>query len=90
MDRFWERAAAKGKDANPYRAAFLQLVGVAETDAQAEERVRRARRVLLQEAPARAAAVPRAARLQRLQEPARTSSQPNRFEFADLASTSSR
>ena len=29
MDRFWERAAAKGKDANPYRAAFLQIVGVA-------------------------------------------------------------
>lgn len=37
MSRFWDRAAAKGKDANPYRAAFLQLVGVAETDAQAEE-----------------------------------------------------
>lgn len=37
MDRFWERAAAKGRDANPYRASFLQLVGVAETDARAEE-----------------------------------------------------
>jgi alkanesulfonate monooxygenase SsuD/methylene tetrahydromethanopterin reductase-like flavin-dependent oxidoreductase (luciferase family) len=37
MDRFWERAAAKGRDANPYRASFLQLVGVAETDRQAEE-----------------------------------------------------
>jgi alkanesulfonate monooxygenase SsuD/methylene tetrahydromethanopterin reductase-like flavin-dependent oxidoreductase (luciferase family) len=37
MDRFWERAAAKGKDANPYRAAFLQIVGVAETDCKAEE-----------------------------------------------------
>jgi alkanesulfonate monooxygenase SsuD/methylene tetrahydromethanopterin reductase-like flavin-dependent oxidoreductase (luciferase family) len=37
MDRFWDRAAAKGKDANPYRASFLQLVGVAETDRQAEE-----------------------------------------------------
>jgi alkanesulfonate monooxygenase SsuD/methylene tetrahydromethanopterin reductase-like flavin-dependent oxidoreductase (luciferase family) len=37
MDRFWERAAAKGKDANPYRAAFLQIVGVAETDRKAEE-----------------------------------------------------
>lgn len=36
MNRFWERAAAKGKDANPYRASFLQLVGVAETDEQAE------------------------------------------------------
>ena len=37
MDRFWERAAAKGRDANPYRASFLQLVGVAETDRRAEE-----------------------------------------------------
>ncbi|HJS86175.1 MAG TPA: LLM class flavin-dependent oxidoreductase [Acetobacteraceae bacterium] len=37
MDRFWDRAAGKGKDANPYRASFLQLVGVAETDQEAEE-----------------------------------------------------
>jgi alkanesulfonate monooxygenase SsuD/methylene tetrahydromethanopterin reductase-like flavin-dependent oxidoreductase (luciferase family) len=37
MDRFWARAAAKGKDANPYRASFLQIVGVAETDRRAEE-----------------------------------------------------
>ena len=37
MDRFWDRAAAKGKDANPYRASFLQIVGVAETDSKAEE-----------------------------------------------------
>ena len=37
MNRFWDRAAAKDKDANPYRAAMLQLVGVADTDAQAEE-----------------------------------------------------
>lgn len=36
MDRFWERATAKGKDNNPYRAAFLQLVGVADTDEEAE------------------------------------------------------
>ena len=37
MDRFWERAAAKGRDANPYRASFLQIVGVAESDRKAEE-----------------------------------------------------
>jgi alkanesulfonate monooxygenase SsuD/methylene tetrahydromethanopterin reductase-like flavin-dependent oxidoreductase (luciferase family) len=37
MDRFWERALAKGKDKNPYRASFLQLVAVAETDRKAEE-----------------------------------------------------
>jgi alkanesulfonate monooxygenase SsuD/methylene tetrahydromethanopterin reductase-like flavin-dependent oxidoreductase (luciferase family) len=37
MDRFWARASARGKDANPYRASFLQIVGVAETDRKAEE-----------------------------------------------------
>jgi alkanesulfonate monooxygenase SsuD/methylene tetrahydromethanopterin reductase-like flavin-dependent oxidoreductase (luciferase family) len=41
MDRFWERAAAKGRDANPYRASFLQVVGVAETDRKAEEQYAR-------------------------------------------------
>nr|WBU15370.1 2,5-diketocamphane 1,2-monooxygenase 2 [uncultured bacterium] len=34
---YWERVAAKGKDLNPYRLGFLQLVAVAETDARAEE-----------------------------------------------------
>lgn len=37
MDRFWDRGAAKGRDANPFRASFLQLVAVAETDRKAEE-----------------------------------------------------
>ena len=37
MDRFWDRAAHWGRDANPYRASSIQLVGVAETDEQAEE-----------------------------------------------------
>jgi alkanesulfonate monooxygenase SsuD/methylene tetrahydromethanopterin reductase-like flavin-dependent oxidoreductase (luciferase family) len=37
MDRFWQRAEENGRDANPYRGAFLQLVGVADTDEQAEE-----------------------------------------------------
>jgi alkanesulfonate monooxygenase SsuD/methylene tetrahydromethanopterin reductase-like flavin-dependent oxidoreductase (luciferase family) len=37
MDRFWQRAEKHDRDANPYRGAFLQLVGVAETDEQAEE-----------------------------------------------------
>jgi alkanesulfonate monooxygenase SsuD/methylene tetrahydromethanopterin reductase-like flavin-dependent oxidoreductase (luciferase family) len=36
MDGFWERADAHGRDRNPYRASFLQLVGVAETDERAE------------------------------------------------------
>lgn len=37
LNRFWDRAAAKDRDSNPYRAGMLQLVGVAETDQQAEE-----------------------------------------------------
>jgi alkanesulfonate monooxygenase SsuD/methylene tetrahydromethanopterin reductase-like flavin-dependent oxidoreductase (luciferase family) len=37
LDRFWERAGAKGRDKNPYRASFLQIVGVGETDRKAEE-----------------------------------------------------
>ncbi len=36
-DRYWEICAKKGRDDNPYRLSFLQLIGVAETDAQAEE-----------------------------------------------------
>jgi len=36
-DRYWELAARKGRDDNPHRFSFLQLIGVAETDAEAEE-----------------------------------------------------
>jgi len=36
MDGFWEFVAGRGLDANPYRAGFLQLVAVSETDARAE------------------------------------------------------
>ena len=36
-DRYWELVARKGRDDNPYRYSFLQLIGVAETDAEAEE-----------------------------------------------------
>src|SRR5262249_61099943 len=36
-DRYWELVARKGPGDNPYRFSFLQLIGVAETDAQAEE-----------------------------------------------------
>jgi hypothetical protein len=46
MDGYWRVVAEKGRDANPYRAGFLQLVVVAENDARAEE-IRAARRVLL-------------------------------------------
>ena len=36
-DRYWELVARKGRDDNPYRYSFLQLIGVAETDAEAED-----------------------------------------------------
>src|SRR6266498_2128352 len=36
MDGFWETSARVGADDNPFRAGFLQLVCVSETDAEAE------------------------------------------------------
>jgi alkanesulfonate monooxygenase SsuD/methylene tetrahydromethanopterin reductase-like flavin-dependent oxidoreductase (luciferase family) len=36
LDGFWETLDRMGVEHNPYRAGFLQLVGVSETDAQAE------------------------------------------------------
>jgi alkanesulfonate monooxygenase SsuD/methylene tetrahydromethanopterin reductase-like flavin-dependent oxidoreductase (luciferase family) len=36
-DYYWDLVARKGRDSNPYRLGFLQLVGVSETDAAAEE-----------------------------------------------------
>lgn len=37
FDRYWELAEASGRDANPYRLAFLQVVAVSETDERAEK-----------------------------------------------------
>jgi alkanesulfonate monooxygenase SsuD/methylene tetrahydromethanopterin reductase-like flavin-dependent oxidoreductase (luciferase family) len=37
FDRFWELAEKRGRDKNPYRLAFLQVVAVSETDEQAEK-----------------------------------------------------
>jgi alkanesulfonate monooxygenase SsuD/methylene tetrahydromethanopterin reductase-like flavin-dependent oxidoreductase (luciferase family) len=37
MDGYWEAVDRLGAEPNPYRAGFLQFVGVAESDAQAEE-----------------------------------------------------
>jgi len=34
---FWEEVSRRGVDANPYRAGFLQVVAVSETDEQVEE-----------------------------------------------------
>ena len=36
FDRYWNLADESGRDRNPYRAAFLQTVMVADTDAEAE------------------------------------------------------
>ena len=40
MDGFWNEMARLGKDRNPYRAGFLQFVGVAETREKAREMYR--------------------------------------------------
>jgi len=37
MDGFWEFVGKSERDSNPYRAGFLQLLVVSETDARAEE-----------------------------------------------------
>jgi alkanesulfonate monooxygenase SsuD/methylene tetrahydromethanopterin reductase-like flavin-dependent oxidoreductase (luciferase family) len=36
MDGFWNAVTRMGAEENPYRAGFLQLVCVADTDAEAE------------------------------------------------------
>jgi alkanesulfonate monooxygenase SsuD/methylene tetrahydromethanopterin reductase-like flavin-dependent oxidoreductase (luciferase family) len=41
MQGYWKVVADKGRDPNPYRAGFLQLVAVAETDARAEDKYAR-------------------------------------------------
>ena len=41
MDKYWQVVAQKGREPNPYRAGFLQLVAVAETDAAAEQKYAR-------------------------------------------------
>jgi alkanesulfonate monooxygenase SsuD/methylene tetrahydromethanopterin reductase-like flavin-dependent oxidoreductase (luciferase family) len=36
-DYFWDTVVKRGRDANPFRLGFLQMIAVAETDAAAEE-----------------------------------------------------
>ena len=36
LDGYWDRVAARDKDESPYRAAFAQIICVAETDEEAE------------------------------------------------------
>jgi alkanesulfonate monooxygenase SsuD/methylene tetrahydromethanopterin reductase-like flavin-dependent oxidoreductase (luciferase family) len=37
MDGFWEAVERRGLEPNPYRAGFVQFVGIADSDAEAEE-----------------------------------------------------
>ena len=37
FDRYWELAEELGRDRNPYRLGFLQVVAVSETDERAEK-----------------------------------------------------
>ena len=37
MDGYWSRVAKRGKDESPYRAAFAQIICVADSDSEAEE-----------------------------------------------------
>jgi alkanesulfonate monooxygenase SsuD/methylene tetrahydromethanopterin reductase-like flavin-dependent oxidoreductase (luciferase family) len=37
MDGYWQAVDRAGRDRNPYRAGFLQFVGIAEDEAHAEE-----------------------------------------------------
>jgi alkanesulfonate monooxygenase SsuD/methylene tetrahydromethanopterin reductase-like flavin-dependent oxidoreductase (luciferase family) len=41
MHKYWDVVTGKGREANPYRAGFLQLVVVGETDADAEKKFAR-------------------------------------------------
>ena len=52
MEGFWDEMERLGKDRNPYRAGFLQFVGVAESRQQAHRALHRAGRVLLRPLPA--------------------------------------
>jgi alkanesulfonate monooxygenase SsuD/methylene tetrahydromethanopterin reductase-like flavin-dependent oxidoreductase (luciferase family) len=36
MDGFWQKVGERGKDANPYRAGYAQIVVVADSDQEAE------------------------------------------------------
>ena len=65
MNGFWEEMERLGKDRNPYRAGFLQFVGVAETRERGARALPRAGRVLLRPLPARRPALRVAARLHR-------------------------
>ena len=63
MQGFWNEMEKLGKDRNPYRAGFLQFVGVAEMPPAGARPLHRAGRVLLRPLPACRSALRAAARL---------------------------
>ena len=60
MNGFWEEMDRLGKDRNPYRAGFLQFVGVADTREEAYRLYRGTCGILLRPLPARRSAFRRA------------------------------
>ncbi len=78
MSGFWEEMKRLGKDMNPYRAGFLQFVGVAENREQGDGAVPRAGRIFLWPLPARRSALGDAARLYHRGDAARRHPGPGR------------
>ena len=75
---FWDEMERLGKDRNPYRAGFLQFVGVAESREKAMRALPRAGRVFLWPLPARRSALGDAARLYHRGDAARRHPGPGR------------
>ena len=78
MQGFWDEMKRLGKDRNPYRAGFLQFVGVAESREEAMRALRRAGRVFLWPLPARRPEMGDAARLHHRGDAARRRPGPDR------------
>ena len=71
MDGFWNEMARLGKDRNPYRAGFLQFVGVGESRQHAFDLYAEAAEYFLRTLPARRSALGDAAWLRVGRQPAR-------------------
>ena len=78
MDGYWDVVERKGLEKNPYRAGFLQLVAVSETDAQAEAEYARHVEYFYHKCLHVPAQCVRAARQPGLPEPARRQRNPVR------------
>ncbi len=76
MQGFWNEMDRLGKDRNPYRAGFLQFVGVAESRSEAMERYAEAGGIFLRPLPARRSALCLAAGLQHRGDDARRPRKP--------------